>query len=173
MVNRVRSDLNPGAVHREQLVAADIPGPTDEARDNVSDRCEPVSLEDRERRRVEILVAVVEGDDDGTRWQGLGAAEVGAYLVEVDRMVSVGMEPIHLSFEHRRRDREPESQRVRARRRRRADVVVHQDGHADHRRADRDHVAPLDEIFAAAGVGPAERWGRDLLAGRGRRDYRQ
>src|ERR1700694_4666993 len=128
VMHGVRRDLYAAAVHLDHLGTRDVGSLVDEAADDVGDRREPIRLEDWIGRRVEVVVAVVQGDHHRLRRQRLDAREVGAHLVEVDRMIAMHGKPVHLLTEDFRRHRQPVAEEVEARRRRRTDVVIHKDG---------------------------------------------
>ena len=151
VVDRVGRDLDPGVVHLEDLCVRHIEGLVDESAHDVGDRCESVCLEDREGGRVQVLVAVVECHHDRACRQRPDAVEVVADMVEVHRVVAVPVQPVHLALEVRHRHGELEAQRVRPNRGRLADVVVHEDGQPNRRRAQGHYLVPRDEVFAVAG----------------------
>ena len=174
MIDSVGCNLDAGPVHLQQLASRHVAWAVDEPADDVRDCGEAMRLEDREGRRVKVLVAVVERDHDRPGGKRRAAGEIGASLVEIHRVIVVRVQPVHLGLEVLRRDRELESDHVGADRRRLADVVIHEDWKADRGGAQRNDVSVRNEIFAVAVTGLDRQYRRKLHRGhrqRGRGEW--
>ena len=138
MVDRMGPDLDAVAVHLPDLLRRDAhAGVAHEPADDVGHGLEVVLPEDREGLGVEIGVAVVEGQDDGPVGQRPGAVQVGAEVIQGDRVEAVVLQVVHLGAEVVGRGREAPAQLVVDGVGRPPDVVVHEDRDRDRRASGR------------------------------------
>ena len=96
MVGRVAADLDTALLHVAQFVPRQIALLADEVRDHVDLTLHPALFEERQRLRVIVFVAVIEGDDhrlfgkSSLPFRRLGKFQHG------DRLVALGLQIVKL-----------------------------------------------------------------------------